>query len=516
MRRLIPLLALLLSLSLVAAACGGGGGDDGDDAGDAGDDSGDSGDSGDDGGDSGDSGGDSGDDGAPLPPCPVGAHLDADGVVSIDFWHAYTAKTEEAMEDLAAGFNASQDKIVVNVEAQGSYEQLLGKYRESIGFDDLPAIAITDAQAFRDMVDSGTVLPAQSCVEADQFDLSGIDELIRAMYSIDGALYPAALNVSTPVLYYNRDHFTAAGLDPDDPPGTIAELRDAAQALKDAGVATTPFSFLMQGWFIDTWLTGAGIPLVDADNGRAGNATTATFNGPEALEIFTLLDEMNDAGLIVPYSNTPGQVGQYLAMATNPPVASMLVETSTASTSIAAVLGGTSDLAGLVDQAGVDGDIVGDVDLAIDLGVAPFPGLREPGRVFPTGGAFYITLSGTDAEQAAAWEFMKYVNGVEQQKIIHLKGSYLPINAGVVNDPEVRSVWETDAAGRWLATAYAQLEAIDPDFPGPILGPFTEQRDIINTALEDMILGGADPATVLATAEAELNEALADYVDANF
>ncbi|NIR42205.1 MAG: ABC transporter substrate-binding protein, partial [Actinobacteria bacterium] len=124
---------------------------------------------------------------------------------SIDFWHAYTAKTEEAMEDLAAGFNASQDKIVVNVEAQGSYEQLLGKYRESIGFDDLPAIAITDAQAFRDMVDSGTVLPAQSCVEADQFDLSGIDELIRAMYSIDGALYPAALNVSTPVLYYNRD-----------------------------------------------------------------------------------------------------------------------------------------------------------------------------------------------------------------------------------------------------------------------------------------------------------------------
>ncbi len=31
-----------------------------------------------------------------------------------------------------------------------------------------------------------------------------------------------------------------------------------------------------------------------------------------------------------------------------------------------------------------------------------------------------------------------------------------------------------------------------------------------------MILGGADPATVLATAEAELNEALADYVDANF
>ena len=529
MRRL---LTLLLALALGAAACGGG--DDTSSSDDAAegpaetdetDDTDDTDDTSSDPDDEADGGGSTGEGGGEvdaglvetlgLPECPAGAHLDADGPVEIDLWHPYTALTEEALEDIAAGFNASQDQIVVNVEAQGSYGELLGKYRESINFDDLPAIATVDGQAFRDMVDSATVLPAQSCVEADQFDMSGVDELIRSIYSIDGALYPAAMLVSTPVLYYNRAHFEAAGLDPEAPPTTLEEVRDAALALQEAGVSSSPLSFLMQGWFIDTWLTGAGVPIVNAENGRAGNATAASFNGPEALEIFTILDEMNEAGLIVPASNTPGQVSHYLAMIGSDP-ASMVIETSTASTTIAGVLGGTANLSALIEEAGVGEEIVGEVDLAVDLGVAPMPGLREPGKVFPSGGAIYMTDSGSDAEKAAAWEFMKYLSGAEQQKIIHLKGSYLPINPAVADDPEVRAVWESDAAGQWLAIAYGQLEAIDPDFPGPAIGPFTEQREIMNTAIEDMLLGGSAPADVLAEAEEALTEALGDYADANF
>lgn len=448
-----------------------------------------------------------------LPECPVGAHLDVDGPVEIEIWHPFTALTAEAIDDIAAAFNASQSDIIVNVEAQGSYGELLADYRESISFDSLPAIAITDLAAFREMVDSETVLPAQSCVEADGFDLDAIDEQVRASYSVDGALYPAAMNVSSPVLYYNRDHFIAAGLDPDVPPTTLAEMQSAAQALKDAGVAETPLSFLMSGWYVELWLTGAGVPLVNADNGRSDVATEATFNGPEALEIYTTLKEMNDAGLMLVVSNVPGQLSQFLAM-TGP--ASMLLETSTASTTMAGVLGGTANLSELVEQAGIDGSIVGATDLSINIDAAPLPGLDEPGRVFLSGGGFYMTNTGSDAEQAAAWEFMKFVNEVEQQKIMHLKGSYLPINPAVRDDPEVQSVWQNDAAGQWLATAYGQIAGIDPDFPGPVIGPFTEQREAFSESLERVLLGGEDPAAVLADTEATLNEALEDYADANF
>ena len=140
-------------------------------------------------------------------------------------------------------------------------------------------------------------------------------------------------------------------------------------------MAETPLSLIMHGWFVDTWLTGAGVPLTDADNGRAGNATVSTFNGPEALEIYTLLQEMNDAGLVVASSNTPGQIGHYLAVASE--AASMVIETSTAATTVAGVLGGTANLSDLVD-AGAEGitDLSGyavnpDVPLAPDFFVEP-------------------------------------------------------------------------------------------------------------------------------------------------
>lgn len=529
-------LAVLLAFGLIAAACGGG---DDDDTGsesvepdDAAEDSSAEADS--DGGDDepdsdpaeeADGGGEVGEGGGEvdaglvetlgLPECPVGAHLDADGVVEIDFWHPFVAETEAAMQDLAAGFNASQDKIVVNVQAQGSYSELLAKYRESINFDDLPGVAITDGQAFRDMVDSGSVLPAQSCVEADDFDLSDIDETVRGFYSIDGALYPSALVVSSPVLYYNRTSFEAAGLDPDAPPQTLAELRDAAQVLKDAGVASEPLSLLLQGWFVDTWLTGAGVPIVNADNGRAGNATEANLVTPEAIEIYTILQEMDQAGLIAPFSNTPGQFEHYFA-ALDPTQVAMLIETSTAATTIAGFLGGTANLNDLVEGTDAEGEIEGATELNLDLDVAPLPGLREPGRVFVSGGAFYMTNGGTEAEQSAAWEFMKFVNQVEQQKVIHLKGSYLPISEEVANDPQVQQVWANDIAGQWLEVSYNQLQNIDPGFPGPAVGPFSEQRDIMNRSLDELILGDGDPAAVLQNAQDELNDALAAYNDANF
>ena len=136
--------------------------------------------------------------------------------------------------------------------------------------------------------------------------------------------------------------------------------------------------------------------------------------------------------------------------------------------------------------------------------------------MFIAGGAYYMMNSGSDAEQAAAWEFMKFVGEHEQQKTIHLKGSYLPISPEVLNDPEVQLVWETDPAGQWLAIAHAQFAEIDPGDPGPSVGPFSEQRIIFNNSLEELLLSGVDPATVLEKAEEALTEALQAYADANF
>ena len=106
-RRHLFLLPLLTVLALLAIACGGG-----DDSAD---------------GDDGGSGG-----GSDLPTCPVDALDDADGVTEITVWHAWVGLTKRTVESIAEEYNASQDKVKVNVEAQGNYEEMLAKYESAL------------------------------------------------------------------------------------------------------------------------------------------------------------------------------------------------------------------------------------------------------------------------------------------------------------------------------------------------------------------------------------------------
>ncbi len=91
----------------------------------------------------------------------------------------------------------------------------------------------------------------------------------------------ATSNVSTPILYYNRAHFARAGLDPDDPPGTLQEVHDAAVALKQAGIPK-PLSFKIDRWFFDTWITGVGQDIVNNGNGREAQATEGEVDSETA------------------------------------------------------------------------------------------------------------------------------------------------------------------------------------------------------------------------------------------
>ena len=88
----------------------------------------------------------------------------------------------------------------------------------SAGTDQLPDIIYLEDTQLQAMADSGLVLPAQACMEADGLrpDRASSPRSGRSTRS-DDVLYPGYMNVSTPVLYYNKAHFAQAGLDPDEP-----------------------------------------------------------------------------------------------------------------------------------------------------------------------------------------------------------------------------------------------------------------------------------------------------------
>jgi len=459
------------------------------------------------------SGGDSvqaaGDGDVELPDCPVDALDEAEGPVEVTLWYGgLNGSAKIAMDDMAAAFNAGQDAVVLNASNQGaSYEEVYRKYTSaaSAGTDQLPDMIYLEDTQLQSMADSGQVLPAEACMEAADYDLANLEPAVRAKYSVDDVLYPGYMNVSTPVLYYNKSHWEQAGLDPEAPPETLDELYEMAVALKEAGVSAKPFSFKATRWFYETWLTGVGDEIVNENDGRDGLATEATFATDQGEELMTFLVKMNDEGLLNVFANTEGGIDHYLALITQE--SSMLLETSTASTTIRDALGGAIT----AEQAGAEFDASA-MDLSVLVpGTGAFPGVEAAGRVFPSGGAFYMLNTSQPVEQAASWAFMEFMLDPVNAKAWHLSGGYLPVVKAVQDEPEIQSFWEDDLAGVLLQPAVEQLADADPDQPGPLIGPYPDESREIQGAMEGILLNDQDVATTLAEAQANVTEALERY-----
>jgi sn-glycerol 3-phosphate transport system substrate-binding protein len=441
-----------------------------------------------------------------LPPCPVGALASATETVDVLLWYQLNGKPKDVLEAQVAKYNASHPKVRVRAESEGAnYDELLDAYKRGIPSRQLPDIAMMEETATRYLVDSGTVVAAQKCFEADNLSTDGFNQAAVNYYEVGGVLYPGSASLSDLVTYYNKSHLRRAGLDPDKPPATLAEVRSYAERIRAAGVAQRPITLKLAPWFIETQLTGAHQELVDNSNGHGdGRTTKAMFETDTSRTIYRWIQDMVRDGLLNPKPDTPGQFDHLFAMADQS--ASMTIETSTAATTIAAYFQGDRSAA---EDAGVSGS----TNLTReDVGVGPVFGVTAPGKSQIGGNALFMTNTATDAEQAASWDFIKWWNQPEQQKIWHTQGSYLPFLTATAQDPEVQAFWRDDFAGQMLKVAYDELATgIDPAFSGPAIGPFRETRDAIRESLDRVALNNEPADESLRQAVSDVDRVLATY-----
>lgn len=212
---------------------------------------------------------------------------------------------------MAAEFNALQDEIEVDVR-QLAFADLVSQAMRAYATGTAPDIMAVDNPEH--------VLFASRGAFLDLTDLMARSEIIdpdlfydgpRASLSWDGGIYGMPRGSNTIALYYNKDLFRAAGLDPEDPPSTWDELYAAAEALTDPEAGQFGLAFSAIGTEEGTfqflpWLqmAGAGIDSLDSegavqalafwqrilDDGLASRDTlirgqwdsTATFNTGQA------------------------------------------------------------------------------------------------------------------------------------------------------------------------------------------------------------------------------------------
>lgn len=440
--------------------------------------------------------------------CPWPALAKAKGPVKISFWYGgLVGNAKTVMQDMVKSYNASQSKVVITDADQGKdYDTLLNKYTAAIP-NRIPSLVYAENTKAQFLADSGTVIPGGACAKQGVVPVDQIIPAVRSYYTVDGAYVPGAVNVSGLQLYYNQRLFAAAGL-PMKAPGTLAELRTDAEALKKSGVEF-PISMKVDTWFFEVLLGGIGKPMVNNDNGHTGRATKAVFDTPAALELMTTLKSMYDDGLIAKISNTPGQINHYLNMAQGK--SAILMETSTAATTIESFLGGK------VSASDLGAGDLGSIDSSVKLvpGFGEMPGIEKPGQVEVNGGAFFVTNAGDEVQQAAAMDFMRYVNQVPQQVEWHVVGSYLPSNDQVAKQPKVQEFWKGKIAGQSLKIASEQLSNVDEQRSGPVIGPYDQYDSIVQKMMEAVLLNNAAPGPALAKAQTDVTKAIQNYNSTN-
>lgn len=451
-------------------------------------------------------------DGADAAACPVDALKNTTEPTKITIWHIQTALGKRTLESIVAAYNASQDKVIVTAESQGTSPlELDAKIDQAIPDKSLPAIVQPDDTRLQFVADSGQFVAADDCYAADPEAKAIRDDtlpIVTASFTVDHKLWPASFNVFTALVFYNREHYRAAGLDPDAAPGTLQQMVDDARVIKSkvAGVEA-PIEVVNRSWLFEWWLAGAGQPLVNNDNGRSAHATKALIDNPSTRKLLASLLDAKHEGLLEPLPGTSAQTDHLLALATR--TATMTPESSAGTTTVAGVIEGTISAEDVQEQLGVA--LPEGLKLDLDIGAGPFPGLAEAGKGQVGGYGFYMTNTVPKAQQAAAWDFLKYMNSVENQTKWATEGGAIPFRQSVTEEPAVKKAWTETLGGRWQQVAYGVLAGIDPDAPGPVIGPYAQTRTIIQKMLDRVLLDEEPMDGPIKDAVTQINKALAEY-----
>src|SRR5258708_26514000 len=184
--------------------------------------------------------------GDPAPPRGESETPAAGQTVEVNFWHGFAAgANQDATNTLVQKFNDSHTgKSHVTPVFAGNYDETFAKIKTSITAGTTPQLVQIYDLGTRFMIDSKKVTPMQKFIDEDKYN-TDLEPIIANYFTINKKLYSMPWNNSMPILYYNKDAFQAAGLDPNSPPQTLDDIRAAAHKLskKDASGQTTQYGF---------------------------------------------------------------------------------------------------------------------------------------------------------------------------------------------------------------------------------------------------------------------------------
>ena len=400
------------------------------------------------------------------------------GKIQIQFWHSMSGNTQEALDEVVAGFNESQDTYEVVATNQGSYDESTGKFFNMANGDGSAHIIQIGEQNLQSMIDSGMVASVSDLIEKHSFDDSDLLEQEVNFYTVDEDMWAMPFNCSTPVVYYNKTVFDAAGVT--EFPTTFEGITEAAQQVAESNSSITPVGMYAYGYALDQMVINMGGYVIDNENGRAGRATQVAYQD-QIIQIYNWIKDLQDSELLLNYGSdgtntisgfTQQQVGMFIAS--------------------------SASCRNVIDSS---------TDFEVGVANLPVPEGTEPEGVYGGGGALCIAAGLSEDVEAGVMAFCEYATSPEVQAQWAVDTGYFPICNGAYDTETLTAAYEEMPQ---LQVAADQLlnSKVNSITAGPLLSQLPQLRTDLQTALE-AVFNGSDVDSAVAQAIESTNSAIA-------
>jgi len=313
----------------------------------------------------------------------------------------------------ASGANAAQrlvdlwntghaDKITLTVIPDN---QMVSKLATGVGAGDVPDLISFDLIYMPDFMRAGFLTDITDSMKGDA-NFTRVAKAFSDLATYKGRLYGTGFTPDVSILIYNKDLFKKAGLDPNQPPKTMAQIHDYAKKIRALGSDTYGFYFSgsCPGCNIFTMsplMVASGAKMLPAS---AGDEPLAGTGVKEVLQVYR---DMWAEGLI-PKSAQSDNGSNFVA----------------------------TFKTGKIGIQGAGGFIISDLKKEVpnlDFGVAFLPGVKE-GQTSAFVGGDVVAIPKGSKHAALALQFVKWELSDEAQLEGLAKNNILPSRADLANN----------------------------------------------------------------------------------
>ena len=386
--------------------------------------------------------------------------------VDLTFWHCWDGANGTALQKLIDQYQKEHPGVNITVEfVPGS--ELQTKLQTAITGKRTPSLAIADLTNMPVLVRSGALAPLDPFITKSKVNLKDYFEGPMVYGQYQKQQYSLPVSASNLALFYNKDLFRQAGLDPNKPPKTWEELVQFSKIIK-AKTSKQGYELYSQGGEGTTWqwqvfLWGAGGNFLNSQN------AAAAFNSPQgvkALQYWVDLVNKDKVSSVAPW-------GQF----------------------------GRGDAAMVMDGSWMTQFYPEQIDF--QLGSAPFPFPKGMKPATNMGGEQIFAFKGDPATTQAAWDFINWFSSTPVQIQWDRMTGFMPVKKSVASAPSYRN-WVSNT--RPLLQPF--VDSMTYAHPRPPVPQYSQVSDRLATAVQEALTGRATAKAALDHAAQDVNTIL--------